>query len=156
MHPIENIMKSTMEEIKAMVDVNTIVGDPILTGTETMILPVSKVSLGFLSGGGEYTAGAAKKPVARSGLALDGEKGGETVGREYPFAGTAVAGMSLTPMAFLSVNGGCVKVLPAQYHNSWDRVIDLLPEAVLAVERIVCDASAAANNNQNGAEGTDA
>ena len=54
MHPIENIMKGAMEEIKAIVDVNTIVGDPILTGEETMILPVSKVSLGFISGGGEY------------------------------------------------------------------------------------------------------
>ena len=40
MHPIENIMKSAMEEIKEMVDVNTIVGDPILTGDTTMILPV--------------------------------------------------------------------------------------------------------------------
>ena len=64
MHPIENIMKSAMEEIKEMVDVNTIIGDPILTGNETMILPVSKVSLGFLSGGGEY--GMGNKPVRKS------------------------------------------------------------------------------------------
>ena len=126
MHPIENIMKSAMEEIKEMVDVNTIVGDPILTGDTTMILPVSKVSLGFLSGGGEYEMGS-NKPVRKSGAAFDGE--GEEGGQRYPFAGTAVAGMSLTPMAFLSVNAGCVKVLPAQYKNSWDRVIDLLPEA---------------------------
>lgn len=63
MHPIENIMKSAMEEIKEMVDVNTIIGDPILTGNETMILPVSKVSLGFLSGGGEY--GMGNKPVRK-------------------------------------------------------------------------------------------
>lgn len=108
MHPIENIMKSAMEEIKEMVDVNTIIGDPILTGNETMILPVSKVSLGFLSGGGEY--GMGNKPVRKSGTALDGETGGEENGQRYPFAGTAVAGMSLTPMAFLSVNAGCVKV----------------------------------------------
>ncbi len=142
MHPIENIMRSAMEEIKAMVDVNTIVGDPIMTGKETMILPVSKVSLGFLSGGGEYSA-AERKPIRRAGAALDEETPNAECGRGYPFAGTAVAGMSITPMAFLSVNGGCVKVLPAQYKNSWDRVIDLLPEAALAVERIVCDAAAA-------------
>ena len=146
MHPIENIMKSAMEEIKEMVDVNTIIGDPILTGNETMILPVSKVSLGFLSGGGEY--GMGNKPVRKSGTALDGETGGEENGQRYPFAGTAVAGMCLTPMAFLSVNAGCVKVLPAQYKNSWDRVIDLLPEAVCAVERMVCDAAPATCTQQ--------
>lgn len=149
MHPIENIMKSAMEEIKEMVDVNTIVGDPILTGDTTMILPVSKVSLGFLSGGGEYEMGS-NKPVRKSGAALDGE--GEEGGQRYPFAGTAVAGMSLTPMAFLSVNAGCVKVLPAQYKNSWDRVIDLLPEAVCAVERMVCDAAPACVPQENNTE----
>lgn len=142
MHPIENIMKTAMEEIKAMVDVNTIVGNPIMTGTETMILPVSKVSLGFLSGGGEYGM-ADTRPVRKAGAMLDQENSGAESGRGYPFAGTAVAGMSITPMAFLSVSAGCVKVLPAQYKNSWDRAIDLLPEAVLAVERIVCDAAAA-------------
>lgn len=147
MHPIENIMKSAMEEIKAMVDVNTIVGAPILTGDETMILPVSKVSLGFLSGGGEYSTDSGK-PVRKSGTALDNEANGDEAGRRYPFAGTAVAGMSLTPMAFLSVNAGCVKVLPAQYKNSWDRVIDLLPEAVCAVERMVCNAAPTACASQ--------
>ena len=52
-HPVENIMKTTMEQLKAMADVNTIVGNPILTVGETMILPVSKLSMGFISGGGE-------------------------------------------------------------------------------------------------------
>ena len=138
MHPIENIMKGAMEEIKAIVDVNTIVGDPILTGEETMISPVSKVSLGFISGGGEYEMGS-DKPVRKSGTALDADLGTDHEGGRYPFAGAAVAGMSLTPMAFLSVNAGCVKVLQVQYKNSWDRVIDLLPEAICAVERMVCD-----------------
>ena len=96
MHPIENIMKGAMEEIKAIVDVNTIVGDPILTGEETMILPVSKVSLGFISGGGEYEMGS-DKPVRKSGTALDADLGTDHEGGRYPFAGAAVAGMSLTP-----------------------------------------------------------
>ena len=65
-HPIENIMKTTMEEIKQMVDVNTVVGTPILTGTETMILPVSKVSVGFFSGGGEYGGAKAHAPLQRA------------------------------------------------------------------------------------------
>ena len=53
MHPIENIMKCSVEQIKNMVDVNTIVGTPLMTAGETMVVPVSKVSLGFMSGGGE-------------------------------------------------------------------------------------------------------
>lgn len=138
-HPIENMMKSTMEEIRSMVDVNTVIGSPILPGAGPMILPVSKVSLGFLSGGGEYRA--EKMPVKKSGTAFDTQEYGEKNDARYPFAGTAVAGMSITPVAFLSVNGGCVKVLPAQYKNSWDRVIDLLPEAVYAAERLVADAA---------------
>ena len=64
MHPIENIMKCSVEQIKNMVDVNTIVGTPLMTAGETMVVPVSKVSLGFMSGGGEYMA---KTPIKKSG-----------------------------------------------------------------------------------------
>ncbi|NCB31312.1 MAG: sporulation protein YtfJ, partial [Clostridia bacterium] len=93
-HPIENIMKTTMEQLKEMVDVNTIVGTPILTTGETMILPVSKVSMGFFSGGGEYgqeEKKESKSRIARSGEELSGEQDGC-----YPFAGASVAGMTLT------------------------------------------------------------
>ena len=51
-HPIENIMETTMAKLREMVNVNTIVGDPVMITGETMVLPVSKVSLGFVSGGG--------------------------------------------------------------------------------------------------------
>lgn len=54
MHPIENMMKTAMEQIKEMVDVNTIVGDAVFSQDGTIILPVSKVCFGFVAGGGEY------------------------------------------------------------------------------------------------------
>ena len=130
-HPIENIMRSTMEQIKEMVDVNTIVGNPIITGKETVILPVSKVSLGFLSGGGEYCASSA--PVKKSGSELDGEA-------RMPFAGTSVAGMSITPIAFLSVADGKVKVLPAQFNTTIDRAIEIIPESICMVGKVIGDA----------------
>ena len=130
-HPIENIMKTTMEQIKEMVDVNTIMGNPIMTGGQNMVLPVSKVSLGFLSGGGEY---GKVSPVRRSGEAV------EAAEERYPFAGSTVAGMSLTPMAFLSVNDGCVKVLPAHYNCTLDRIIEMVPQAINEVEKFVKDA----------------
>lgn len=120
-----------MEQIKQMVDVDTIMGNPIMTDSKNMVLPVSKVSLGFLSGGGEY---GQSSPVRRSGETVD-------MGEErYPFAGSTVAGMSMTPMAFLSVSDGCVKVLPAHYNCTLDRIIEMVPQAFSEVERIVKDA----------------
>ena len=127
-HPIENIMKSSMEQIKEMVDVDTIIGNPIMTGHETMVLPVSRVSLGFLSGGGEY---GRVSPVRRSADAVRMEE------ERYPFAGTAVAGMCLTPMAFLAVNNGEVKVLPAHYNCTLDRIIELVPPSLKEIENTI-------------------
>lgn len=129
-HPIENIMKTTMEQIKQMVDVNTIMGAPIMTDSKNMVLPVSKVSLGFLSGGGEY---GNSSPVRRSGENVSAQAEEE----RFPFAGSAVAGMSLTPMAFLSVSEGCVKVLPAHYNCTLDRIVEMMPQAVAEAERII-------------------
>lgn len=135
-HPIENIMKTTMEEIKQMVDVNTVVGTPILTGAETMILPVSKVSVGFFSGGGEYGAGKPEKgmcPIAKSGAELSADQ----AENGYPFAGASIGGMTLTPLAFLSVTNGNVKVLPAQSNTTLDRAIELMPEAITTLEQAI-------------------
>lgn len=131
-HPIENIMKTTMEELREMVDVNTIIGDPVMTGSDTIIVPVSRVSLGFVSGGGEY--GTSKTS--------DEQNEGEQTARRYPFAGTSVAGMNLTPMAFLAISGGVVKVLPAHYNCTLDRIIEMVPESIRELERVVkqlCD-----------------
>lgn len=123
-HPIENIMHSTMEELKSIVDVNTIVGTPIIAGYENVLLPVSKVSLGFISGGGEYSnrTNSEKNAIKKAGEAFD------KTDERYPFAGTAIAGMSLTPMGFVSVNNGNVKVLPAQFDSTLDRAVAQIPE----------------------------
>lgn len=144
MHHIENIMQTSMTQIKNMVDVNTIVGSPIMTEGETMVLPVSKVSLGFLSGGGEY---GAKSPVKQSGASMDSQQDGR-----YPFAGTAVAGMCLTPMAFLTVNSGDVKVLPVHYECTVDRVIEKVPQLLCSIRSMFkecCDNSNKQNGRQN-------
>lgn len=128
-HPIENIMRSTMEELKNMIDVNTVVGEAVFASGEATVLPVSKVSFGFISGGGEY---GRESKVKSSGEQLDAQEG------RYPFAGTSVAGVSLTPMAFLAADKSGVKLLPTQYPTSIDRVIDHVPQLLLAVERVLC------------------
>lgn len=122
-HPIENIMKTTMEELREMVDVNTIIGDPVMTGNDTVIVPVSRVCLGFLSGGGEYSAKCGP--------------GGMQEGVEHPFAGASVAGMNLTPMAFLAITNGNVRVLPANYNCTIDRIIEMVPESLRHLEHVI-------------------
>lgn len=122
-------METTMARLKEMVNVNTIVGDPVILTGETMVLPVSKVSLGFVSGGGEYQS-AEKSPVKQAGETLDMLNG------KFPFAGAAAAGITLNPTAFLSVSGRKVRVLPAQYRDGIDRAVEMLPELMDMLERL--------------------
>lgn len=126
-HPIENIMQSSMEHIKRLADVNTVIGTPLMADDNTMILPVSKVSLGMLVGGGEYTA---VSPIKKSAFEYDAENG-------YPFIGASAVGMSLTPLAFLAVQSGTVRVLPAKQDCPADRLIDLVPQMIETAERMV-------------------
>ena len=84
-HPIDNMMQTTMENIRSMVDVNTVVGAPV-TGTKgTTIIPISKVSFGFIAGGGEYAADESRsRSLASEGFPFaggTGRKGGLTRGR---------------------------------------------------------------------------
>jgi sporulation protein YtfJ len=111
-HPIEGLMKTTMDSIKEMVDVNTIVGDPVQTNNGEIIIPISKVSIGFASGGAEYSAD---------------EKHIEDKNR-YPFGGGSGAGMSVQPVAFLIVGKENIKLLPVNQTNSVDRIIDGVPQ----------------------------
>ncbi|AAO36078.1 sporulation protein YtfJ [Clostridium tetani] len=111
-HPIENLMQSTMENIKNMVDVNTIVGNTILTPDGASIIPISKVSFGFASGGSEYN----------SSISSDLGK--------YPFGGGSGAGVSLKPVAFLFIKSDSVRLLPVDQTTPYDRVIDTVPQLV--------------------------
>ena len=121
-HPIDNMMQTTMENIRSMVDVNTVVGAPV-TGTKgTTIIPISKVSFGFIAGGGEY---AADESRSRS-LAAEG----------FPFAGGTGAGVSVQPVGFLVVSGEEVRMLPAQPLTVADRMVELLPGVVEDMKHI--------------------
>lgn len=128
-HPIENIMQTTMENIRNMVDVNTIVGDTVVMADGTVIIPISKVSFGFVAGGGEYSGNTDRK---------DKERGDSQSGRsgDYPFAGGTGAGVSLSPMAFLVVNDGEVNLLPVQFSNSGERMLELIPDVVCQLKEL--------------------
>ena len=112
-HPLSDLMSATMEKIRTMVDVNTIVGQPILAG-EVTIIPVSKVSFGFASGGSDF-ATKNQKPDA-----------------DNSFGGGSGAGVNINPIAFLVVRGDTVKLLPVAPppDGAVDRVVDMVPELV--------------------------
>lgn len=122
-HPIESIMTTTMENIRDMVDVNTVIGDPVKTADGSTIIPLSRVSFGFVAGGGEYGESAKK----------NGQDKAQP--EEMPFAGGSGAGVSVQPMGFLVVSGDQVKMLPAQYYAPVDRIIELIPQLVREVKK---------------------
>ncbi len=134
MHPIENIIGSSMEQIKRMVDVNTVVGEPVMTANQTMILPVSKVCIGFVVGGGEYGRMANAKKAASMANESKNEQDND---RRFPFAGTATVGMCLTPLSFETVEEGNVRVLPAKQDCAGDRLMDMLPRVLKSLEKLM-------------------
>ena len=111
-HPIGHLMQTTLENIKDMVDVNTVIGEPIETGSGSTIIPISKVSFGFLAGGGEYDAAHQAAAAA------------------LPFAGGSGAGVSVQPVGFLVVDENGVKMLPAQHLTAWERAMNCAPQLV--------------------------
>jgi len=119
-HPIEGLMKDTMENIKDMIDVNTIVGDAIESQDGSLIVPISKVSFGFVSGGSEF---------APSSLQEENPS--------YPFGGGSSAGVSVKPVAFLVIQSDCVRLLPMDQNNGYDRIIDSIPQVMDMVKNMI-------------------
>lgn len=115
-HPIQGLMKTAMESLKGMVDVNTVVGDPVETQDGSVIIPVSRVAFGFAAGGGEYSA------HIQAGEHL------EPVG--FPFGGGSGAGVSVQPMGFLVVSHNQVRMLPVDGGQPVERLIDMAPQII--------------------------
>ena len=112
-HPINELMGTTMEKIKTMMDANTIIGEPIQTGDVTLI-PVSRLSFGFAGGGSDFVTKNQKS------------------GMDNTFGGGSGASAKLEPVAFVIVRGDNVKLLPVvpPAATTVDRVIETVPEVV--------------------------
>ena len=109
-HPIGNLMDTTMNKIKEMIDVNTIVGEPITSPDGTLIIPVSKLSYGFASGGSDLPTKKENKDC---------------------FGGGSGAGVTIQPVAFLTVYKGDVKLIPVEkYDGTADRLVGMIPEVI--------------------------
>ena len=114
---LENMMDNTMEKIRQMVDVNTIIGEPVICPDGTVIIPVSKVSYGFASGGSDLPN--------KSGNSKDN------------FAGGSGAGVSIQPVAFLVLSNGEVKMLNMEFDGAVDRVISMIPDITDKVSELI-------------------
>ena len=120
-HPIEGLMSAAMNSIKDMVDVNTIIGDPIEASNNIVIIPISKVCFGFAAGGSEFSEETIDEYTRK-------EKDEELIKYKLPFGGGAGAGVSINPVAFIIVQEGSVKVLPVDHSSSIDRLLDYVPD----------------------------
>lgn len=108
-HPIEGLMDTTLEKIRQMVDINSIIGDPITSPDGTIIIPISKISYGFASGGTDIPTKV-------------------QTDKEF-FGGGTGAGVTINPVAFLTISQGNVKLLRVDPGStSVDRIIDLVPD----------------------------
>ncbi|NLW59665.1 MAG: sporulation protein YtfJ [Firmicutes bacterium] len=125
-HPIEGLMKTAMESIKDMVDVNTILGDPVETPDGSVIIPVSRVSFGFAAGGSEF-----------AGQQKTDQKSFEPDQVNHPFGGGSGAGITLNPVAFLVVSREQTRLLPVESNVLVDRLIDAAPQIIDKVQNIV-------------------
>lgn len=103
-HPIEGLMKTTMNSLKEMVDVNTIIGDPVQSPDGLVIIPVSKISFGFAAGGSEFSK------TDFEDLPVSGEK--------LPFGGGSGAGVSVQPVGFIVVGNDQIKLMTVDEGNT--------------------------------------
>lgn len=109
-HPIEGLMRTAMESIKGMVDVNTVVGQPVETKDGGTIIPISRVTFGFAAGGGEYW----------NQMPADGR----------PFGGGSGAGVTVHPVGFLVVQGETVRLLSAERGDLVENLLTAVPQVI--------------------------
>lgn len=110
---LPNMLDTTIQKIKEMIDVNSVIGEPISTPDGVTIIPVSKVSVGFGGAGSDFTKG-------------------KTTSGNNPFGGGVGAGVKVTPICFLIVKDGNVRMMPvAQAANTTaDRIVEMIPDTI--------------------------
>lgn len=127
-HPIQGLMKTAMENIKDMVDVNTIVGEPVETPDGSVILPISRVGFGFAAGGSDfYIEEAHEKSVASS-----------EHDKVRPFGGGSGGGVSINPIAFLVVGKQGVHIVPLDNQTHlMEKMIDAVPVIIDKIQSMM-------------------
>ena len=132
-HPIQGLMTTAMESLKEMIDVNTIIGDPVETPDGSVILTVSKVGFGFAAGGSEFKIDSSQSQGQNQGQS-QGQNQGQS---KLPFGGGSGGGVSITPIAFLIVNSHGVKMLHLdESTHLYEKILELAPQAVDKIQQM--------------------
>jgi sporulation protein YtfJ len=111
---LPNMLESTIQKIREMVDVNSVIGSPITTPDGVTIIPVSRVSVGFGGGGSDFTSKNTRP------------------GEENPFGGGVGGGVKVTPICFLVVKDGAVRMMPVAEpaNTTADRIVEMVPDTL--------------------------
>ena len=140
-HPIEGLMSSAMISIEDMIDVNTIIGDPIQTNNNIVIIPISKVSFGFAAGGSEFNEETIEEYIKKDR--------DEQVQYKLPFGGGSGAGVCINPVAFLVVQDKVVKILHVNNSSAIDRLLDYVPDLFNKVNSLLNNKTKNSSNDNN-------
>ncbi len=120
-HPIGEILDTSLDNLRKLVDANTVIGTPITPAEGTTIIPVSKVSFGFASGGTELPSGKSS----------------------MPFGGGSGGGVTITPLAFIVITAGKVEIMQiATADNTADRIVNMVPGLFDKISGLVADSAA--------------
>ena len=109
---LPNMLDNTIEKIRGMVDANSVVGEPVVTADGVTIIPISKISVGFGGGGSDFTT--------------------KHTTNENPFGGGVAAGVKVTPIAFLAIKDGAVRMIPVATpaNTTADRLVEMVPDTL--------------------------
>ena len=108
--PIERVMDTAFNKMRTLVDANIIVGSPVETNDGASIIPINRITMGFLTGGGEYS------------------EAGDNI--SYPFAGGSGGGLTVSPVCFLVSDGKTIKLVNLDEKDTLDKLIDIVPNTI--------------------------
>ena len=122
---IEEFVSGAIKNIKTLIDVDVVVGKPIDSNSNLTIIPLTKVTMGFVSGGGEYYSEL--REIKKD--------------NEYPFVGGSGSGLNLQPIGFLVIDGKDVQIIKMEMNSAIEKLIQAVPEVAKFISKNFCDKS---------------
>lgn len=119
---IEEFVSGAIKNMRSLVDVDIVIGKPIDTNSNLIIVPLTKVTMGYVSGGGEYYSEL--REIKKD--------------NEYPLAGGLGSGMSLQPIGFLVIDGKSVDIIKIEMKSAIEKLIEAVPEVAKFITKNFC------------------
>ena len=153
-NPINDVTITSMNGIKEMIDVNTVIGDAVQTPDGSVIIPVCKVCFGLTAGGAQYSGNLDfSNPITGPGKPLDDKF---IVPVKYPFAGGCATGVSITPVAFIKSGDGNVQLIPVDSNDTLEKLVNLIPDLfnkiLTVIEDKMCEKNCHSQNESGNCE----